>query len=73
MTKLATWGAIVASGIAGAAFIVALVIAYLSKDQANLPLLIGSVISNFSTVVSFWVGSSAGSQKKDEMLGSQPK
>lgn len=59
-------GAIVMSTLASLAFGGALVMAYLSTDQANLELLVGAVVSNFSTAVSFWLGSSAGSRKKDE-------
>jgi zinc transporter ZupT len=68
MTKIATYGAVVTSILACIGFIGALVIAYLSKDQQNLGMLLGVVAGAFNTVVAFWLGSSAGSQKKDEAL-----
>lgn len=61
-------GTTLMSIMAAANFIAAFVVAFLSKDQANLGLLIGASIANFTTVVSYWVGSSAGSQKKDEII-----
>jgi hypothetical protein len=64
-------GAAVTSVLCSLAFIVALLVSYMSKDQPNLGLLIGAVIANFSTTVSFWLGSSAGSQKKDETLAAR--
>jgi hypothetical protein len=67
-SNVSSWGAIAVSLLASFSFTAALIIAYMAKDQANLSLLIGAVISNFSTAVSFWLGSSAGSQRKDEML-----
>ena len=66
MSVVMVYGSIITSVLSSAAFITALILAYLSKDQEHLGLLIGAVIANFSTVVSFWVGSSAGSQRKDE-------
>ncbi len=65
---LREYGAIVVSVLVTIAFLVALGVAYLSKDQSNLGLLIGAVIAQFSGVVSYWVGSSVGSAKKDDVL-----
>jgi hypothetical protein len=67
-SAMMTWGAIITSALSGCGFLAALLVAYMSKDQANLSLLVGAVVTNFATVVSFWLGSSAGSQKKDEIL-----
>jgi uncharacterized membrane protein len=67
-----TWGAIVTSVVAGIAFIVALTIAYMSKDQSNLGVLVGIVGGGFNTTIGFWLGSSAGSQKKDVLLANKP-
>lgn len=46
----------------------ALVIAFLSKDQGNLTILIGVAAANATTVVGYWVGSSIGSARKDVQL-----
>jgi len=66
-------GAIVMSVTSAIAFFAALVISYLSKDQPNLGLLIGAVISNMSNSLSFWIGSSIGSMRKTDIIaGQQP-
>ncbi len=63
-----TWGAIAISVLASLIFVVAFAIAYLSHDATSIALLVGAAIANFSTAVAFWLGSSAGSQKKDERI-----
>lgn len=68
MSTITVWGAIITSVLACLGFGAALVIAYLSKDSQNLGMLLGVVAGAFNTVVAFWLGSSAGSQKKDEAL-----
>ena len=62
------YGAIFVSGLNAVAFLAALLVAYLAKDTGNLTLLIGAVVANFSTAVAFWLGSSADSQHKTDLL-----
>jgi hypothetical protein len=62
------WGAIVTSILSALGFLAAFVIAYLSHDTTSQSLLVGAIITNFSTAVSFWLGSSSGSQKKDDQI-----
>lgn len=57
-------GAIVVSAISTIGFVVALVLAFLSKDSGNQQLMIGAVVANATTVVSYWLGSSMGSTHK---------
>lgn len=64
--KFMTLGAIVVSVLVSAGFFVAYAVAYYTKDQSNISLLTGAVIASFSTIVNFWMGSSASSQKKDD-------
>lgn len=71
-SQLMMLGAIVVSVANSLAFFAALIVAYFSKDSANLTLLIGAVVANASSVISFWIGSSAGSARKTELLASQP-
>jgi hypothetical protein len=66
--KFMTLGAIVVSVLVAAAFFLAYGVAYYTKDQSNISLLTGAVIASFSTVVNFWMGSSASSQKKDDAI-----
>ena len=68
---LMAYGAIATSILSSLAFGAALIISHLSGDQTNQSLMIGAVISNFTTTVSFWLGSSFGSQKKDEVIAQQ--
>jgi len=65
---LMLWGAVVISGLVTLAFAVALILAFIKGDAANLNLLIGAVIAQTSSVVSFWIGSSSGSQRKTDLL-----
>jgi hypothetical protein len=69
MSTMMVWGAIVISTLVSLAFMAALVIAYLTHDTGSQQQLVNAIIVMFATVVAFWVGSSAGSQKKDERAG----
>ena len=66
--RLTEYGKLVTSVLFGGAFICALIYAYIAKDQDSKELLVGAVISNANTVVQFFLGSSSGSQKKDDNL-----
>ena len=66
------WGSIITSSLTLMIFVAVLIVAFLSKDQRGLELLIGAAIANASTAVSFWLGSSSGSQRKDELLNPSP-
>jgi len=68
--RTAMIGAIVISCMACIAFFAALVIAYLSKDQTNLAMLLGIVAGGFTGTLNYWLGSSSGSQKKDDIIAS---
>jgi hypothetical protein len=50
ITKMMAWGAFIVSVLVSAAFIVALIIAYIAADTQNLSLIMGSVVSNFSAI-----------------------
>jgi len=65
-------GAIVVSVLNSLAFITALAMAYRVQDAASISLLIGAVVANASTVVSFWLGSSSGSMQKTALLAQAP-
>lgn len=54
-------------------FVAAFTIAYLAKDQTSLTLLMGVAGSMGTTVINYWVGSSAGSDKKTDMLNTPNK
>ena len=74
------WGAIIVSVVTLLTFTGALVVSFLtlshSQDQDVLKLstnllnlTVGAAIANATTAVGFWLGSSSGSQKKDEVIG----
>src|ERR1700739_5029218 len=74
------WGAIIVSIVTLLTFTGALVVSFLtlklSKDPdilklstSLLNLTVGAAIANATTAVGFWLGSSSGSQKKDEVIG----
>src|SRR5271167_262106 len=64
------WGAIIVSVVALVTFTGALIVAYLMGDKAVglLNLTVGAAIANATTAVGFWLGSSSGSQKKDDVI-----
>ena len=64
-------GQVVTSILASVAFLAALIVAYLADDKTDLTLIIGAIIANFTTTVTYWLGSSASSQKKDEIIASK--
>ena len=69
--KNTTWAPVAATVISTLAlliFVGALVIAYLSKDGSSLLMLFGVAATNATTVINYWVGSSAGSARKDAQL-----
>ncbi len=63
-----TVAAVIVSVFALALFLVALLIAYYIKSDTALTLLFGAASANCTAVVSYWVGSSASSRKKDDTI-----
>ena len=65
---VSTWGAIIVSVVALLTFTAALVVAFFN-DKSLLQLTVGAAIANATTAIGFWLGSSSGSQKKDDVIG----
>lgn len=65
---ISSWGAIATSVLTLLTFAGTLVIVFFFKDSGMLNLMVGAVIANATTAVNFWLGSSSGSQKKDDAL-----
>jgi ribose/xylose/arabinose/galactoside ABC-type transport system permease subunit len=65
-TLVKIWGQIAISVASLFALYGCLVAAFFAKDPAMMQLLVGAVIGYAGAVVTFWVGSSASSQSKDE-------
>ena len=67
------WGAIIVSVVTLLTFSGAIIVAFYIKDTSIggplLQLTVGAAIANATTAVGFWLGSSSGSQKKDEVIG----
>ena len=68
-------GSIIVSFVVLLTFVVALGVSFFMKDSTMMALTVGAAVANATTAVGFWLGSSSGSQKKDEVLVSsiQPK
>ena len=49
-------------------FVIALAIAYVAKNDTALNLMIGAIITNGTTVVGYYFGSSSGSAQKSAMM-----
>jgi hypothetical protein len=65
------WGAIIVSIVTLLTFTGALVVSFFFKDSGLLNLTVGAAIANATTAVGFWLGSSSGSQKKDDVIGAR--
>ena len=65
------WSRPVIGVLSLALFAAAFVIAATQKDNAVLQILVGAVVSGFSTILGYYFGSSSGSEKKDTVIASQ--
>lgn len=73
MANLNDWGRVLVSVVVVAGFLGVLVLVLTIKMQGNatsevLLVLLGALSAAFGQVVSYWVGSSAGSTAKDQAL-----
>lgn len=65
---ISAWGAIAVSTVSLLTFTGSLVVSFLTKDAGLLNLTVGAAIANATTAVGYWLGSSSGSQKKDDTI-----
>jgi putative Ca2+/H+ antiporter (TMEM165/GDT1 family) len=63
-----TIGAIIVSTMVASCFLLALVMAYRSKDPQSVSLLVGAIVTSFATMVGYWLGSSMSSKNKDSLI-----
>lgn len=66
--EITTLGAIIVSALTLGAFTTIIVLAYMHNDNTSQALLVGAIITMAQTAVGFWLGSSAGSQRKDQVI-----
>jgi hypothetical protein len=66
---VSAWGAIIVSIVTLVTFTGALVVSFFFQDSGLLNLTVGAAIANATTAVGYWLGSSSGSQKKDDVIG----
>jgi len=66
--NLGQWGAIAVSITVLVTFVGALVVSFFIKDQTMMSLTVGAAVANATTAVGYWLGSSRGSQQKDETI-----
>lgn len=69
-SRVAEWGPLMVSVLTLFVYLAAITIAWWTKDP-SLGILLGVAATNATTVVSFWVGSSKGSQAKDAVIAAQ--
>jgi hypothetical protein len=67
-SRVQIWGGPAVSIYALSIFAGAIGVAYLAKDATTLTILLGIAGANATTVVSYWLGSSAGSAHKDTLI-----
>ncbi len=65
---LRDYGALAVSVLIVGALFLALMIAWKSGDNTSLSIIIGGIMTQFANVVGYYIGSSVGSAKKDEVL-----
>ncbi len=68
MPSVSTTGAVIISALVLLIYAGAFAVAFMLKSDTMLNVLVGTAATNATTVVGFWVGSSAGSQKKDDTI-----
>jgi hypothetical protein len=66
-----TYGQIATSALSLLIFAGCLVVSFSLKDSQMELLVVGAAIANATTVVNYWLGSSSGSQKKDDTIAAQ--
>ena len=66
-------GAFIISFLVVCAFIGVLVFAMFHgiQDNQTVQILVGALVSSFTTVIGFWIGSSASSKDKDDVIAKQ--
>jgi hypothetical protein len=68
---VALYGQIVTSILTLIALFGCLIVSFLLRDNQLELLVVGAVIAMATTVVNYWLGSSSGSQKKDDIMAAQ--
>lgn len=68
MPNMTLAGAPVISVYSLTLLLLALVVVWWMKDQTLVNVVVGVIATNATTVVNFWVGSSRGSERKDEVI-----
>jgi hypothetical protein len=64
-------GATLISVLAMVIFTIALIVAWVTKNE-NLGILLGAASSNATIAVGYWLGSSSGSRAKDALIAAKP-
>lgn len=75
MSKISNWGRVIVSFVVVVGFIGVTVLYMTQKLNGNpvpeiLSILLGALATNFTSIVNFWIGSSASSSAKDATIQS---
>jgi hypothetical protein len=73
LSNEAIWAKPLIGGLTLGLFVLMLGAALYTKSDQSVLLLTGAVVSMTSTVVGFYFGSSAGSERKSDLLAQPPK
>lgn len=65
---ITAWGRVAVSAIGQILLAVALVMAYQLGNDTILNIVVGAIVANGTTIVQYYLGSSASSNKKDEVV-----
>ena len=69
----AIWTKPLIASISLSLFVAVLGVAWWTGDKQSLGMLTGCVVSNLTIVIGFYFGSSAGSERKTDILAQPPK
>lgn len=69
--RILEWSRPIVAFLTVGLFAVAFVAAIVMKNEQILLILVGAVVSGFSTITGYYFGSSSGSEKKDATIAAQ--
>lgn len=72
LTKIRLYGTVAVSMFAMATFAFALLWSFLTNDEGMKNLTGGAAVAMATTAINWWMGSSKGSEKKDDIIANSP-
>ena len=73
LDKMRIYGTVSLSVLAYLTFLGAMIWSFVLEDSTMMSLTVGAAVANATTAINWWLGSSKGSEKKDDVIAaSQP-